>query len=248
MRDNILFAYILFFLFALICEIAGTLGGFGSSVLFVPMADFFWDTHFVLGLTSLLHNFSNTAKIILFRKTIDKKVFIYFGIPSLLLTTVGAYLTTKIDTTTAQWVLCVFLILFSVLIFFFPQMKLPPAKGSAIVSGGLAGFMAGLVGTGGAIRGLGMTAFNLERNFFVGTSAAIDFGVDASRFVIYSTQGFLKNLDWIYVPVLLLASVLGSYIGKLLLMKISDRVFAKIVLVFIFIMGISMLLKLLKVI
>ncbi|MDO1498978.1 hypothetical protein Q2T40_01035 [Winogradskyella maritima] len=35
----------------------------------------------------------------------------------------------------------------------------------------LAGFSAGLLGTGGAIRGLTMAAFNLEKNMFIATSA-----------------------------------------------------------------------------
>ena len=41
----------LFFLIALLSEIVGTIGGFGSSVFFVPLAGLFFDFHTVLALT-----------------------------------------------------------------------------------------------------------------------------------------------------------------------------------------------------
>jgi len=54
----------LFFFIALFSEIVGTVAGFGSSVFFVPLAGFFFDFHTVLALTSLLHVFSNAAKLV----------------------------------------------------------------------------------------------------------------------------------------------------------------------------------------
>lgn len=104
--------------------------------------------------------------------------------------------------------------------------------------------MAGFTGTGGAIRGMSLVAFNLEKNLFVGTSAAIDFGVDFSRMFIYYYNGFLQMDYLYYIPLLVIASFLGSYIGKQLLNKISQEVFKKIVLVLILLISISMLIKL----
>jgi uncharacterized membrane protein YfcA len=234
----------LFFLFALVCEIIGTLGGFGSSVLFVPLANFFFAASLVLSLTSILHVFSNTAKLWLFRKTISKHLFILYGIPSLLFTLLGAYLTKVYSFSYLEWALAIFLLLFSGLILLFPKIQLKANNSTALVSGSLAGFMAGFTGTGGAIRGISLVAFNLEKNLFVGTSAAIDFGVDFSRMFIYYYNGFFE-IDYVYyIPLLVIASFLGSYIGKQLLNKISQEVFKKIVLSLILLISISMLIKL----
>ena len=41
-----------FILLALLCEILGTVGGFGSSLFFVPIAGFFLDFQSVLGTTA----------------------------------------------------------------------------------------------------------------------------------------------------------------------------------------------------
>ena len=58
---------ILFFLLVLIAEVIGTVGGFGSSVMFVPVAGFFFDIQTVLGITAIFHVSSNIAKISLFK-------------------------------------------------------------------------------------------------------------------------------------------------------------------------------------
>jgi hypothetical protein len=42
-----------FIIFALLVEIPGTVGGFGSSVFFVPIANFFFDFNSVLAIMAL---------------------------------------------------------------------------------------------------------------------------------------------------------------------------------------------------
>jgi uncharacterized membrane protein YfcA len=66
--------YSLFFLLALLAEIIGTISGFGSSILFVPIASLFLDFKVVLGITAVFHVFSNLAKIYFFHEGIDKKI------------------------------------------------------------------------------------------------------------------------------------------------------------------------------
>ena len=45
--------YLIFFILALIAEVLGTVSGFGSSILFVPIAALFFDFKIVLGITAL---------------------------------------------------------------------------------------------------------------------------------------------------------------------------------------------------
>jgi len=81
----------LFLLLALIAEIIGTIGGFGSSVFFVPLGNFYFDFYSVLGITALFHLSSNISKIFLFKKGLNKKLILYIGIPSVLFVSVGGY-------------------------------------------------------------------------------------------------------------------------------------------------------------
>lgn len=103
--------------------------------------------------------------------------------------------------------------------------------------------MAGFVGTGGAIRGLALTAFNLEKNFYVGTSSVIDFGVDGGRAFIYWSNNYFTTELIPYVPIMALAALAGTYVGKKILSKISQESFRKIVLVLIFSTGMVMVIQ-----
>lgn len=230
-----------FFLITLLAEVLGTMGGFGSSLFFVSLAQFFYDFQTVLALTGLLHIFSNTAKLVLFRQTIDWRLVLWLGVSSLVLAIVGAYVSRIVSFTYARLLLGIFLLLFSLFFFLKPDFKLTSTITNSVLGGSLAGFLAGFIGTGGAIRGLVLASFNLEKNFFVGTSAAIDFGVDVSRTIIYLDGDYLNRKLWVYIPILMVASFLGSYLGKVMLNRISQNNFKKIVLSLIFVMGVTML-------
>lgn len=101
----------------------------------------------------------------------------------------------------------------------------------------MSGFSAGLLGTGGAIRGLTMAAFNLEKSVFIATSAFIDFLIDFSRTFVYYYNGFIHNHDLIYVPFLLVIGLVGTAIGKKILNYIPQDKFKKLSLSLILIIG-----------
>src|ERR1043166_5335975 len=87
---------ILFLLIALLSEVVGTVAGFGSSVFFVPLASFFFDFHQVLALTSILHVFSNAAKLVLFGKHVRLRLLLLLGVPSIVGVILGAFLSTRL--------------------------------------------------------------------------------------------------------------------------------------------------------
>ena len=86
------------------------------------------------------------------------------------------------------------------------------------------------LGTGGAIRGLGLTAFGLDKASFVATSAAIDLGVDSSRLAVYWMESSLPAHFWKELPFMMLVSVLGTFTGRSLLHRVSQDQFRQIIL------------------
>lgn len=232
-----------FLLLALVAEIVGTIGGFGSSVFFVPIANFYFDFESVLGLTAIYHIFSNLSKIVLFKKGLDRKLLLYMGLPSVLFVIVGGMLTKVFESWYLELFLGVFLLVLALVFLIKKQLVINPSEKNAVLGGGLSGFSAGLLGTGGAIRGLTMAAFNLEKNVFVATSAFIDFLIDASRAVVYYLNGYVHTHDLIYVPFLLLIGVVGTSIGKKVLDYIPQDKFKQLSLSFILIIGCVTLIK-----
>ncbi len=233
---------ILFLLLALVAEVLGTVGGFGSSLFFVPLAGYFLDFHSVLGITGVFHVASNLSKIILFKKGVDKKLLLTMGIPALVFVGLGALLSKYINVSVAELIMACFLIILSSILLI-KEITIKPTLTNAISGGILSGFLAGLIGTGGAIRGLTLTAFNLEQQAFIATSAIIDLGVDGTRSIIYAFNGYVHLHDLYLILLLFIVSFIGTWIGKILLNHVSEKIFKRIVLTLILITGIIGLIK-----
>ncbi|WP_412463982.1 sulfite exporter TauE/SafE family protein [Flavobacterium mekongense] len=226
-----------FLLLALLAEIIGTVGGFGSSVFFVPIGNFYFDFHSVLGLTAVFHLASNLSKIVLFREGLDKNLLLYIGLPSVLFVILGGLLSKYIQGYWLEILLGIFLVAMSLIFLIKKDLIIPPNKKNATLGGVFSGFSAGLLGTGGAIRGLTMAAFNLEKSVFIATSAAIDMMIDLTRTVVYYKNGFIHQHDMIYIPFLFVIGLLGSYLGKQLLAYIPQVKFRMISLILILLIG-----------
>ncbi len=143
----------LFFALAFFTEVIGTVSGFGSSVFFVPLAGMLFDFKTTLALTGILHIFSTSAQVFMFRKEIDWKLMAKIGIPSVIFVILGANLNDKVDMKYAELAMGIFLVAFAGTFLTKTSLKFKPSNFNAIVGGAVAGFLAGLVGTGGAVRG-----------------------------------------------------------------------------------------------
>lgn len=229
----------LFFVAVFFAEIMGTLAGFGSSTLLLPVAVLFFDFQTALVLVGLIHIFGNLGRITFFRYGLDKRILIYFGIFSVGLTLVGALLVTLLDQGTLKGILGIFLLVYAGYVFFNSHTKLKQTKLAMSLGGAASGFIAGLIGTGGAIRAAFLTAFGLPKMKYIATSAAIALAVDFTRVPVYISQGFLPaELVW-FLPILFVVAIAGSFAGKKLVARIPQTIFRKVVLVFVAIIGVK---------
>lgn len=126
----------LFVFLALIAEILGTVGGFGSSLFFVPIASYFLDFHTVLGITALFHVTSNLTKIYFFRVGLDKRLLFSLRIPAVLFVILGALLSKYVETTYLEIALAVFLILVSLTFLLARNISIKPTLKNSIGGGG----------------------------------------------------------------------------------------------------------------
>jgi len=220
----------IFIILSIIAEILGTVGGFGSSVFFVPMASYFMEFQTVLGLTALFHLSSNVTKLGFFRKGFDKTLMLYLGIPAILFVSIGAFISKYVNPKLLTLTLGIFLVGFGLLFLMNKTLKVSASNKNAFIGGSLSGLFAGILGTGGAVRGATMTAFNLNKEKFIATSAMIDLGVDLSRSIIYTYNGYVNKEVLYLIPILIGVSIVGTYLGKKVLDKITQKQFKNFVL------------------
>lgn len=228
-----------FFLSAFIAEVIGTMAGFGSSTIFLPLALLFVDFQTALVLVAFLHIFGNLGRISFFRHGLDRNLIIKFGIPSVALAIIGALLVSYIPQDTLKGLLGIFLIIYATYSLLKESFSVHPSTVNAIIGGGLSGFLAGLIGTGGALRGAFLTGFKLPKEKYIATAAAIALAVDITRIPVYLSQGFLDTKYYWYLPVLFILALSGSFTGKQIVKHFPYKMFRMIVLIAILLAGIK---------
>ena len=233
---------IIFLIASFGAAVAATIAGFGSSALLIPVAVLFMDIKTAVFVVAVFHLFNNVFKIRLFWKSIDFRIFLLFGIPSILMAFTGALLISIISLDVVKVVLGVFLIVYAVYSFVQPKVGLKKAKPTAVVGGSLSGFLAGLIGLGGAIRGAFLTAFNLPKEVYVATSAMIAVVIDTARVPTYLlTRAVQDSTYYVILPFLCVMAYFGVKTGKVLLQKINQETFRRIVSVALFAVGVKIL-------
>lgn len=231
---------ILFFTSAISAEIIGTIVGFGSSTIFLPLALLFVDFRTALILVAIFHAFGNIGRVSFFRHGLEKTVLLRFGLPSIIFTLIGALLVGFVSQLLLKGILGVFLVIYSLLTFWKSNLEVKSTVTNSVVGGGLSGFLAGLIGTGGALRGAFLTSFGISSEKYIATTAAIALSVDVTRIPVYFFQGFLESKYYWFIPVLFVIALTGSFIGRQIVNKIPQKQFKKIVLGAIFVIGLKL--------
>jgi uncharacterized membrane protein YfcA len=222
---------ILFFIIAFLAMIIGTVAGFGTSTVFLPFALFFMDFKTALVLVAISHISGNIGAVTFFRHGLDKKLILLFGLPGIILTIIGAYFVSYIPQNTLQTFLGIFLLVFSIYSLFKPDFKVKAGTKNTIIGGGLSGFLQGLMGIGGPLRGAFLISYDLRKYKYIATIAAIAVVIDITRIPIYLADNLLEPQYYFYVPPLIIIGILGSYTGKKIVNKIPQDIFKKVVLI-----------------
>jgi uncharacterized membrane protein YfcA len=234
--------YAIFLIASFLAATGATLAGFGSSALLIPVAFSFFDLKTAIFLVACFHLFNNLFKIRLFWDKIDFRTFLYFGIPSICFAFGGAALIAIMPIDVISKILAVFLIVYAVYSLFKPKLALKKNQWTAILGGSLSGFFAGLRGLGGAIRSSFLVAFDFPKEVYVATSAMIAVVIDFTRIPTYIFTGSVQARSEFYlIPFLIVSAYFGVKLGKILLNRIDQQTFKRIVSIALLLVGIKLL-------
>jgi uncharacterized membrane protein YfcA len=231
---------------ALLTLVSGTIGtmtGFGTSTIMLPILVMFMPPIEAIFLVSIIHWFGNLWRIMLFKSGLNLKLFALFGISGLVASYAGASLSLKIDGSFLLRLLGIFLAIYSLSLIFKSHLKITAGTKTALFGGTLSGFFAGIFGIGGAIRSAFLLVFDLPKAVYIATAAAIGLLVDSTRVITYYWGGtqMSERLWWgllIFIPV----SLSGAQIAKIIVNKIPQDKFRIVIAVFLLFIGIKLLL------
>lgn len=167
----------------------------------------------------------------------------YFGVPTIVATFLGALLVSKEQSALLSALLGLFLIGSVIMIYLMPYLKISYNWLNTSIGGLLSGFFAGVFGIRGAVRSVFLAAFDLHKATFIGTTGAISFLLDSTRFVTYFfINGIrMEQVPWWTLIFFIVASFIGAYVGYRIVGKIPQEKFRFVVAAFLLIVGIKLL-------
>lgn len=231
-----------FILLTLISSAVGTMTGFGTSTIMVPVLSLFLPLPQTLLFVGVIHWFGDIWKMVFFKKGFNVKLILLFGVPGIIFSFFAAKLPLELPEELLQRSLGLFLILYVLFLFVRPSWKIRPSNVSAAVGGSLSGFFSGIFGVGGAIRSTFLTTFNLEKSVFLFTSGVIGLLIDSSRLTQYMLSKIALDQSLVIALIVCIpVSFMGAYVAKRFVDKIPQKTFRLVIAVALFLVGIRYL-------
>lgn len=232
----------------LIASTLGTITGFGTSTIMMPILMVYYPTPEVLLFVSIIHWFNALIRVFLFREGLDWKLIFFYGFAGIIAAYFGARTFLLIDPSLVSKTIAVFLLLYSVFLWFNPRFEIKYSNLKASVFGSVSGFIAGLFGMGGAIRGAFLSSFNLPKAVYLANAAFILLLIDSSRLTTYLSQkmnfdSILKLDNWTAYLIMLgflFASLIGVNLGKLIVNKVPQEKFRHAIAVFLAVIAVKL--------
>jgi uncharacterized protein len=234
---------ILITVLSFIANCIGTVSGFGVGTIMTPLLLLFLPFGQTILLVCIIHWFHDIFKLFFFRHGFDRKLFLYFGIPTVFATALGAMLVTPTQSMVLTSLLGLFLIASVAMMYAVTSFKIPNNWVTGTIGGLLSGFFAGIFGIRGAVRSVFMAAFDLNKAAFIGTTGAISLLLDSTRLGVYLWDGIrITQPLFLGLALFIPASFFGAYCGSLVVHRIPQTHFRGVVSFFLLIVGIKLLL------
>lgn len=235
-------AWALFLMAAGLAEVLGTMAGFGAATILTPVAALFMDMKTAIVVVAGFHFFGNGARLVFFGRSIHWKTWVQFGLTGVALSVLGARITTHLSSAAVTLLFGLFLLAYVGGSALAPgRVRLPGTPLMLAGGGAVSGFIAGLIGTGGAIRSVCLLAFGLPKEVYLGTSAAIALVVDGTRLPIYLAGGLLPPQMAPVLVSLIAVAFAGAWVGQRLVRRVSVQAFRRLVRAMLALAGLKLL-------
>lgn len=121
------------------------------------------------------------------------------------------------------------------------QEKLPDGGRWFLPTACLVGLLSGLIGTAGPIGAAAFLSCNLSPAGYIASDAISSLIMHGSKLTLYSNLMNLPMHDWVIAASLSVATMVGSFCGKALTEKLSEKAFRSVALGALTVAGITLL-------
>lgn len=234
----------IYFALAVIGVLSGMISGVvgtGSSIILLPILAYIFGAKLAVPIMAIASIMGNISRVVLWRHELNLKAFLLFSCVGVPAAALGANTLWVIPANISN--LCIGLFFIALI----PLRHLAKRKGFALnqvhllIAGAVLGYLTGMVFSTGPLLLPVFSGFGLTKGALLATEAAASFALYASKSIAFGALGVLKQ-EIIFAGVLVgLSLMLGNYLGKLFVLKISERMFNVLLDAMLFLAGISML-------
>jgi len=232
---------------ALLGILAGAIAsivGFGIGSILTPWVATQFGIKAAVAAVAVPHFIGTFARFWSLRRFVDRRILVRFGLTSAAGGLLGALLhgITSDPTLTIVFAIILMFAGFTGLIGLAERVRLP--ERAAWIAGFLSGFLGGMVGNQGGLRAAAMMSLGVPKQSFVATATAIALIVDAARIPVYlfTTRALLGEVSLV-MAVLVAGVLVGTYWGRLLLERIPEPLFRRVVWGAILALGVLILVR-----
>jgi uncharacterized protein len=230
---------------AVVAVIAGgiaSLAGFGIGSLLTPLLAVKTGIGAAVAGVSIAHFCGTALRFYFLRKSVNRQVFITFGLASAAGGLAGALLHNALHNVVLTIVFGSLLILAGLLGLTGISERVRLRGPLVWLAGAISGLFGGLVGNQGGIRSAALLGFRLGKNQFVATATGIALMVDAARVPVYLAAQWSQIVSiWQLIVIAIIGVVIGTIGGKRVLEKIPEYAFKNTVAAIILMVGILVL-------
>ncbi|MFH1320424.1 MAG: sulfite exporter TauE/SafE family protein [Bacteroidota bacterium] len=215
--------------------------GFGSAIILIPVSSFFMDIKEAIAILTIYFMSVNINQIILFRKKIDWQLVGYILLGAIPAAIAGASLMVISPSDLLKRLLGIIIILYILneIFQFLKKYKLKKFMISFVSI--FYGFFAGIIGTGSGIKAAILTHMGITKEGFIAIMATTAIFVNTIKTIIYSRSSLVSAEDIPLMAALIAIGFTGSYIGKLLVKKISPVLFRYAILIILLFIGLKLI-------
>jgi uncharacterized membrane protein YfcA len=222
-------------------EVVGAMAGFGAATVLTPLAMLFLNAKTALAVVAAFHLFGTCSRLLFFGRHIRWSTWAQFGLTGVVCSFLGAHVAARLSPAAVELLFGSFLLLYVAGDLLLPgRLRLPAAPLTLVSGGAVSGVVAGLLGTGGAIRAACLLAFGLPQVVYLGTSAAIALVVDATRLPVYVAEGLIPSSLGPVLVSLAPVAFAGAWMGQRLVRRLPAAGFHRFVLVLLALMGLKL--------
>jgi len=221
-----------------------TISGGGGAMMQIPILNFLIGTSQTAPVINLGAFISRPARIALFWKYINWKVFWYFVPSAMIGALIAAWFFSEVKIYWIQIIVGLFLIsTFFQYRFGKKERSFPVQLWYFIPLGFIISIIGTFTGGMGPILNPFLMNVGIDKEELVATKAAQSFFLGLSQISGYTFFGLLSKELWVYGIALGLGASLGNYFGKLLLKRMSKLSFRRWVIAIMVISGVVLIIK-----